>query len=138
MGVNPAATNPINLNMKNKQIHPGKWLSHAGEARMLAILLTIYGATGCSTGGRNHEAKSPGTAPAAAQTKSSEPAIEHQALTGAELYAINCNRCHPERSPVERNAVEWKTILLHMRVRANLPAVQANAILAYLQANSGD
>lgn len=58
-------------------------------------------------------------------------------LTGAELYAINCNRCHPERSPVERRATEWKTILTHMRVRANLPAAQARAILQYLQENSG-
>jgi hypothetical protein len=130
--------NSTDLTMKNKQIHPGKWLSHAGDARTLAIVLMIYGVTGCSTGGRNHEAKSPETASAAVQTKTSESANEHQALTGAELYAINCNRCHPERSPVERNAIEWKTILLHMRVRANLPAAQANTILAYLVANSGD
>ena len=59
------------------------------------------------------------------------------ALTGAELYAINCNRCHPERSPIERRPTEWKTILTHMRVRANLPAAQARLILQYLQENSG-
>ena len=58
-------------------------------------------------------------------------------LTGAELYAINCNRCHPERSPIERRPTEWKTILTHMRVRANLPAAQARLILQYLQENSG-
>lgn len=60
-----------------------------------------------------------------------------QPLTGAELYAINCNRCHPERSPIERRSTEWKTILTHMRVRANLPAAQARLILQYLQDNSG-
>ena len=59
-------------------------------------------------------------------------------LTGAELYAIHCNRCHAERYPVERTAAEWKTILTHMRVRANLPATQAQAILKYLQENSGN
>jgi hypothetical protein len=58
-------------------------------------------------------------------------------LSGAELYSMHCNRCHPERYPTERTAAQWKTILLHMRVRANLPAEQARTILQYLQENSG-
>lgn len=58
-------------------------------------------------------------------------------LSGAELYSIHCNRCHPERYPTERTAAQWKTILLHMRVRANLPAEQSRIILKYLQDNSG-
>jgi cytochrome c5 len=58
-------------------------------------------------------------------------------LTGAELYSMHCNRCHPERYPTERTAAQWKTILLHMRVRANLPAEQSRTILKYLQDNSG-
>jgi hypothetical protein len=58
-------------------------------------------------------------------------------LSGAELYAINCNRCHPERYAPERTAEQWKTILLHMRTRANLPAAQARAILQFLQEDSG-
>jgi len=59
-------------------------------------------------------------------------------LTGAELYAINCNRCHAERYPTEFNSAQWKTIMLHMRVRANLPAKQAKEILRYLQEESGN
>ncbi len=58
-------------------------------------------------------------------------------LSGAELYSIHCNRCHPERYPTERTAAQWKTIMLHMRVRANLPGEQARIILKYLQDNSG-
>jgi hypothetical protein len=58
-------------------------------------------------------------------------------LTGAELYSIHCNRCHPERYPTERTAAQWKTIMLHMQVRANLPVEQARMILKYLQENSG-
>jgi broad specificity polyphosphatase/5'/3'-nucleotidase SurE len=58
-------------------------------------------------------------------------------LSGAELYAINCNRCHPERYATEWTAAQWKTLMLHMRVRANLPADQAKAILKYLQEDSG-
>jgi mono/diheme cytochrome c family protein len=59
-------------------------------------------------------------------------------LTGAELYAINCNRCHPERYATEFTSAQWKTIMLHMRVRANLPAAQAKEILKYLQEDSGN
>lgn len=59
-------------------------------------------------------------------------------LTGAELYALNCNRCHPERYPTEFNSTQWKTLMTHMRVRANLPASQARAILKYLQEESGN
>jgi hypothetical protein len=58
-------------------------------------------------------------------------------LSGAELYSMHCNRCHPERYPTERTAAQWKTIMLHMRVRANLPAEQSRTILKYLQDNSG-
>ena len=58
-------------------------------------------------------------------------------LTGAELYALHCNRCHPERYAPERTPDQWKTILLHMRTRANIPAEQAKAILQYLQEDSG-
>ena len=59
-------------------------------------------------------------------------------LTGAELYAINCNRCHTERYPTEFTSTQWKTIMIHMRVRANLPAAQAREILKYLQEDSGN
>jgi cytochrome c5 len=58
-------------------------------------------------------------------------------LTGAELYSIHCNRCHAERYPTERTAAQWKTIMLHMQVRANIPGQQARQILQYLQENSG-
>jgi len=58
-------------------------------------------------------------------------------ITGAELYSMHCNRCHPERYPTERTAAQWKTIVLHMQIRANLPGNQARMILKYLQENSG-
>jgi hypothetical protein len=59
-------------------------------------------------------------------------------LTGVELYAISCARCHPERYATEFTAAQWKTIMLHMRVRASLPAAQAKEILKYLQEDSGN
>lgn len=55
---------------------------------------------------------------------------------GAELYRINCARCHSERYPTERTDAQWTTILLHMRTRAQIPAKDARAILKYLQENN--
>jgi hypothetical protein len=72
-----------------------------------------------------------------AGSSAEQPKAPPKKLTGAELYSMHCNRCHPERYPTERTAAQWKTILLHMRVRANLPAEQARTILKYLQDNSG-
>jgi mono/diheme cytochrome c family protein len=57
-------------------------------------------------------------------------------LTGEQLYAINCNRCHAERYATERTDAQWKTIMLHMRTRAQIPAEDAKAILKYLQENN--
>ena len=68
--------------------------------------------------------------------KKTDPKPEPKKLTGAELYAINCARCHPERYPTEFNSGQWQTIMLHMRVRANLPAAQAREILKYLKENA--
>jgi len=62
---------------------------------------------------------------------------EKKSLSGADLYAIYCNRCHPERYATEFTAAQWKTIMIHMRVRANIPADQAREILKYLQQDSG-
>ena len=70
--------------------------------------------------------------------KKSEKKPEKKAkLTGQELYAIHCGRCHAERYPTEFTAAQWQTIALEMRVRANLPAADAKAILKYLQEDSG-
>ena len=72
----------------------------------------------------------------ASSPDANKPALPRH-LTGAELYSMHCNRCHPERYPTERTAAQWKTIMLHMQVRANLPVSQARLILKYLQENSG-
>ena len=74
--------------------------------------------------------------PKAASPEAAKVAAKTQ-LTGAELYSMHCNRCHPERYPTERTAAQWKTIMLHMQVRANIPVQQSKLILQYLQENSG-
>ncbi len=75
--------------------------------------------------------------PLNAQAPDAKPAAVKIQLTGAELYSMHCNRCHPERYPTERTAAQWKTIMLHMQIRANIPGEQAKLILKYLQDNSG-
>jgi len=89
-----------------------------------------YAEPPADTSPSNSVAGNPG-APAAGQA-----AVKKQ-LTGAELYSIHCNRCHAERYPTERTGAQWKTIMLHMQVRANIPGQQARLILQYLQENSG-
>lgn len=53
---------------------------------------------------------------------------------GARLWPVYCNYCHKARPASEFSPPKWETIMLHMRVRANLPAEDARAIRAYLEA----
>jgi hypothetical protein len=69
--------------------------------------------------------------------KTEKKAEKKTQYSGADLYAMHCNRCHPERYATERTASQWKTLMIHMRVRANIPAEQARSILKYLQEDSG-
>jgi mono/diheme cytochrome c family protein len=69
--------------------------------------------------------------------KSDDAKPAKKKLTGQELYAINCNRCHAERYATERTPGQWKTLMLHMRTRAQIPASQAKEILKYLQEDAG-
>ena len=47
-----------------------------------------------------------------------------------DAYKQNCTRCHSEVPPV--SARRTKTVVRHMRVRANITADEAQAILQYL------
>ncbi len=58
----------------------------------------------------------------------------HQAVDPDDAYKSNCMRCHmalPQYSPRMT-----KTIMMHMRVAANLPADEAQAIFEYLNGES--
>jgi mono/diheme cytochrome c family protein len=109
------------------------WWSSATVAALTVCAAIAISATAVADGNNSHsrDAKLP-SGRTSTKTKATK-----KMLTGAELYAINCNRCHTERYPTEFNSAEWKTLMTHMRVRANLPAAQATAILKYLQEESG-
>ncbi len=53
--------------------------------------------------------------------------------SGAELWAQNCIRCHNIPGPPAYSDVQWETIGLHMKERANLTTEQINKIVAFLQ-----
>lgn len=53
--------------------------------------------------------------------------------SGAQLWAENCVRCHNIPSPSAYNDVDWETIGLHMRIRANLTAEQQKKIVEFLK-----
>jgi cytochrome c5 len=76
-------------------------------------------------------------APASKTKAETTTAVKVEPLSGAELWALNCNRCHMARSPGEFTAAQWQTIIRHMRVRANLPAAQARELQKFLQAGAG-
>jgi hypothetical protein len=105
-----------------------KWPWRAGLSLLIAAAVIYVAAIPCVIGADAKPEK---------ETKPAKTEKKTKKLTGADLYAMHCNRCHPERYATERTAAQWKTIMLHMRVRANLPADQAKTILKYLQEDSG-
>lgn len=127
------------LTMKNMKLPVDYFRWIVGAATIVAIIYMASIGT-ASAGGTNVTAAAVSVSkPADIQTKpaKNDPPPERK-ITGVELYAIHCNRCHPERYPTEFNEAEWKTIMMHMRVRANLPGDQAREIMQYLREESGN
>lgn len=54
-------------------------------------------------------------------------------LSGSELWAQNCGRCHNFRGPQEFNDSQWNIIVSHMRVIGGIPGNQSRAIIKFLQ-----
>ena len=65
-----------------------------------------------------------------AQTKAKEKEKVPKRLSADQAYKANCTRCHGELPKLDARAM--KTVMMHMRVRANLPQDDARAILDYL------
>jgi len=54
----------------------------------------------------------------------------NKAPDGEEVYKANCTRCHT--TPPALNERQARVVVSHMRVRANLTARDANAVMHYL------
>jgi len=81
--------------------------------RKLFCVLMILGAIGVAA------------AKNGATTKSAPTADD-----GEQTYKTNCTRCHS--TPPALSARQTRVVVRHMRVRANLPARDAEAVLRYL------
>ena len=55
------------------------------------------------------------------------------AKSGAQLWGENCVRCHNAPSPTAFSDVQWETIGQHMRIRANLTAMQTEKVVEFLK-----
>ena len=51
-------------------------------------------------------------------------------IDGEQVYKSNCTRCH--NTPPTLTERQTRVVVRHMRVRANIPADQADAALQYL------
>ena len=123
-----------------KRFHPSQlrlraWL---GFAAMAAAICAVSGVLVAGAGPQTTNSPASPASDAPKLTKDTKAKTPAKKLTGAELYAIHCNRCHAERYPTEFTPAQWKTLMTHMRVRANLPAAQAREVLKYLQEESGN
>lgn len=69
------------------------------------------------------------TAPPATNAAAAVPAGK----MGVQLWAENCGRCHNIRAQNSLSPSQWEVVMLHMRIRANLPAEDARKILQFLK-----
>src|SRR6266849_3611003 len=115
--------------MKRSRLFKRQLQACLGLGLMVAVLGAFSG--GWVSGEETKPAKEPAASKESKPAKEPKKKEEKKKLTGAELYAMHCNRCHPERYATERSATQWKTLMLHMRVRANLPANQAKTVMKY-------
>lgn len=85
-----------------------KIMTLAGFGILLAISTSTF--TGCAT---------------------AREAVDNK--SGAQIWGENCVRCHNSPSPSAYNDIDWETIGMHMRIRANLTAVQIDKVVEFMQ-----
>lgn len=74
---------------------------------------------------------------AAPATEPAQPATDPMSFArGAQAWADTCARCHNFRDPKELSDVQWRAVMLHMRIRANLTGPQTRDILGFLQGSN--
>ena len=104
--------------------------------RTFLIGLSVSSALLLGTGAARLEGQVPptpalqGKAKPTATADKKAPTEGPKRLSADQAYKANCTRCHSELPKLEARAM--KTVLMHMRVRANLPKDDARAILDYL------
>jgi hypothetical protein len=95
-----------------------RWQVAAGALLVAFVELTTLSLTGCLT-----------TANCLCP-----PDCVGESKGGAQLWAENCTRCHNMRPPTTYSDAEWEVAMHHMRIRANLTAVEHKKIVEFLKA----
>ncbi|MBI2677967.1 MAG: hypothetical protein HYX28_04225 [Candidatus Koribacter versatilis] len=98
-------------------------------ALLLLCTMALLASSAIPAVAGSHPAPKKRSAPAA-PTPASQTDAEKRALTADAAYKSNCLRCHGEPRKYSERAM--KTILRHMRVRANMTEEEARLVLEYL------
>lgn len=107
------------LRITNKQT---RWAAAAMVAAIAASL--VLG--GCS--GKEQSASAPGS--------TTRPTVASAKKGGAQLWADNCSRCHNVPPPERYSDDQWRAIVHHMRLRADLTGEEEREITKFLQASN--
>lgn len=73
------------------------------------------------------------TGVAHAETASASPSDPGRFARGAKAWANNCASCHNLRPARDLRDDQWRVVIAHMRVRADLTGQEAQDILKFLQ-----
>lgn len=106
----------------------------------LGLVLTLAGAAGLLTSFGCHNTQpdqsefARGPAPLRMRSPAQgENCCYEDAVEGQRLFVLYCASCHNARPLSERPFANYRTVLQHMRVRANLTGKEAAKILAWMR-----
>lgn len=68
-----------------------------------------------------------------AEPSASSQADPGQLARGVKAWANNCASCHNLRPPSDLRDDQWRVVVAHMRVRADLTGQEARDVLKFLQ-----
>lgn len=97
---------------------------HAAVLLLSLVLPTAWLAKGCA-------GAEPGSG---VVTGEAEARVMGFGVSGAELWAQNCARCHSEISPARYSDAQWDVVMHHKRLRINLTGEDHRKIREFLQA----
>lgn len=107
-----------------------------GTIVLTVVMVVVLMIGGCQANSRSADSRSaPRTSVAPTSpvlAADQEPSVVVAA--GARLWEQNCIRCHNPRTPASLSDTQWKVVMHHMRVRANLTTEEHEGILQFLQA----
>ena len=115
------------LRMKTKLSTKGSW----GTAVVLGVSLTAFGCLNTQPD-RTSLAQGPVPLRERSPARPAEGVSYEDSLTGGELFSMYCSQCHNARPLSERPFSNYRNVVAHMRVRANLTGKEAAKIMEFI------